>query len=121
VLLDEPTSGMDLTARRKMWTALKNHKEDKIIILTTHQMDEADILGDRIAIMNSGKIICVGSSLFLKNRYGVGYNLTCLLKSGGEGSEKVEKFLRGKLEGEEIQEGEKKVKKLSEIQNEVCF
>ena len=58
ILLDEPTSGMDLTARRKVWDMLKNNKQDRVIILTTHFMDEADILGDRIAIMSSGKIKC---------------------------------------------------------------
>ena len=46
------------------------------MVLTTHFMDEADILGDRIAIMAEGKLRCCGSSLFLKNKYGVGYNLT---------------------------------------------
>ena len=46
VLLDEPSSGLDLSARRQMWNMLKEHKKDKIIILTTHYMDEADILGD---------------------------------------------------------------------------
>jgi ATP-binding cassette subfamily A (ABC1) protein 3 len=44
-------------------------------------MDEADILGDRIAIMAEGDVQCSGSSLFLKNRYGVGYNLTIAKKS----------------------------------------
>jgi len=76
VLLDEPSSGMDTTARRRMWEMLKKNKNGKIIILTTHFMDEADILGDRIAIMAEGDVQCCGSSLFLKNRYGVGYNLT---------------------------------------------
>ena len=41
------------------------------MVLTTHFMDEADYLGDRIAIMGEGKLICCGSSLFLKNKYGV--------------------------------------------------
>lgn len=54
VLLDEPTAGMDLTARRKLWNMLKNYKNNRIIILTTHYMDEADILGDRIGIMTEG-------------------------------------------------------------------
>lgn len=54
VLLDEPTAGMDLTARRKLWNMLKNYKSNRIIILTTHYMDEADILGDRIGIMAGG-------------------------------------------------------------------
>jgi len=74
-MLDEPTSGMDLTARRMIWDMLKWNKEGRIIILTTHFMDEADILGDWIAIMASGKIKCCGSSLFLKKKFGVGYNL----------------------------------------------
>lgn len=55
---------------------LKKYKHDKIVVLTTHFMDEADFLGDRIGIMGEGKLICCGSSVFLKNNFGVGYNLT---------------------------------------------
>ena len=51
VIMDEPTSSLDLSARRKIWTMLKEYKKDRIILLTTHYMDEADILGDRIGIM----------------------------------------------------------------------
>lgn len=80
VMLDEPTSGMDTTARRRLWDMLKKNKGDKIVILTTHYMDEADILGDRIAIMSEGAVQCTGSSLFLKKRYGVGYNLVIAKK-----------------------------------------
>lgn len=54
LLLDEPTSGMDLQARRNLWNTLKRYRNDKIIILTTHYMDEADVLGDRIGIMGNG-------------------------------------------------------------------
>lgn len=75
VILDEPTSGMDTTSRRKLWDMLKKNKKDRIVILTTHYMDEADILGDRIGIMAEGQLACTGSSLFLKNRFGIGYNL----------------------------------------------
>lgn len=56
IVLDEPTSGMDTTSRRKLWDMLKRNKKDRIIILTTHYMDEADILGDRIGIMAEGKV-----------------------------------------------------------------
>ena len=80
VLLDEPTAGMDLSARRSLWDMLKNYRNNKIIILTTHYMDEADVLGDRIGIMAKGKIRCLGSSLFLKNRFGAGYKLTMVKK-----------------------------------------
>jgi ATP-binding cassette subfamily A (ABC1) protein 3 len=41
-------------------------------------MDEADVLGDRIGIMSRGKIVCLGSSMFLKSKFGVGINLTIL-------------------------------------------
>lgn len=67
---------MDTSARRYIWTMLKNYKSNRIIVLTTHFMDEADFLGDRIGIMGEGKLICCGSSVFLKNEFGVGYNLT---------------------------------------------
>lgn len=80
ILLDEPTAGMDLSARRQMWDMLKNYRREKIIILTTHYMDEADVLGDRIGIMAKGKLLCLGSSLFLKNRFGAGFKLTMVKK-----------------------------------------
>jgi ATP-binding cassette subfamily A (ABC1) protein 3 len=76
IYLDEPTSGMDTSARRYIWTMLKNYKSSRIVVLTTHFMDEADFLGDRIGIMGEGKLICCGSSVYLKNQFGVGYNLT---------------------------------------------
>jgi ATP-binding cassette subfamily A (ABC1) protein 3 len=75
VLLDEPTSGLDLSARRELWNMLRGYKKDKVILLTTHYMDEADILGDRIGIMSGGKMTCLGSSMFLKNKFGVGYHV----------------------------------------------
>lgn len=75
VLLDEPTSGMDLTARRRLWDMLKDYKKDRVVILTTHNMDEADLLGDRVGIMCAGRLVCLGGPMFLKNRYGSGYKL----------------------------------------------
>lgn len=70
VLFDEPTSGMDPSARRSLWDLLQGEKEGRTILLTTHFMDEADLLGDRIAIMSEGKLQCCGSSFFLKKKYG---------------------------------------------------
>jgi ATP-binding cassette subfamily A (ABC1) protein 3 len=52
IILDEPTSGIDTSARRDIWSILKNFKNDRIILLTTHFMDEADYLGDRISIIS---------------------------------------------------------------------
>lgn len=69
-MLDEPTSGMDPSARRATWDLLQGEKRGRTILLTTHFMDEADLLGDRIAIMAGGELQCCGSPLFLKNKYG---------------------------------------------------
>ncbi|KOB77606.1 ATP-binding cassette sub-family A member 3 [Operophtera brumata] len=76
VLLDEPTSGLDPAARRALWDLLQKEKKGRTMILTTHFMDEADILGDRIAIMSGGRLQCVGTPYFLKKHYGMGYKLT---------------------------------------------
>uniref|UniRef100_A0A1I7S9I1 ABC transporter domain-containing protein n=1 Tax=Bursaphelenchus xylophilus TaxID=6326 RepID=A0A1I7S9I1_BURXY len=84
VLLDEPTAGMDPTARRQIGDILEKFKHERTIILTTHYMDEADMLSDRILIMVKGKVTCAGSSTFLKNRFGTGFLLTITLRQGVE-------------------------------------
>jgi ABC-type multidrug transport system ATPase subunit len=76
VFVDEPTSGVDPFSRRSIWQVLQNNREGRTTILTTHFMDEADLLGDRIAIMAEGRLRCCGSSLFLKEKYGAGYLMT---------------------------------------------
>lgn len=76
VLLDEPTSGMDPFSRRAIWDILQRRKQGRVILLTTHYLDEADIVSDRIAILSEGSLRCSGSSLFLKNRFGAGYMLS---------------------------------------------
>ncbi|XP_055483588.1 phospholipid-transporting ATPase ABCA3-like [Psammomys obesus] len=75
VILDEPTSGMDPASRRTTWDILQTYKQNRTILLTTNYMDEADMLGDRIAIMVQGTLRCCGSPVFLKRLYGVGYHI----------------------------------------------
>jgi ATP-binding cassette subfamily A (ABC1) protein 3 len=58
VILDEPTSGMDPAARRATWDLISKYKEDRTVLLSTHFMDEADLLGDRIAIMSTVCVFC---------------------------------------------------------------
>ena len=70
IFLDEPSSGMDITSRRNLWEILKRMTEKKIIILTTHYMEEASVLGNRIGIMHLGELKCLGTPLFLIERYG---------------------------------------------------
>lgn len=78
ILCDEPTQGMDPVARRELWKALLSEKIGRTIILTTHFMDEADILGDRIAIIADGQLKCYGTPFYLKKRLGAGYRLVCV-------------------------------------------
>eukprot|EP00397_Hematodinium_sp_SG-2012_P000235 GEMP01000235.1.p1 GENE.GEMP01000235.1~~GEMP01000235.1.p1 ORF type:complete len:1557 (+),score=265.89 GEMP01000235.1:2298-6968(+) len=84
VFLDEPSSGMDTTARRHTWDILRNGKAGRIIVLTTHYMEEADVLGDRICIMDHGEVRCCGSAQYLKDLYGCGYNISCLLDASDD-------------------------------------
>lgn len=102
VLLDEPTSGMDTYARRRLWDMLKKYKKDKIIILTTHYMDEADYLGDRIGIMGEGELLTCGTPLFLKNKYGVGYNLTIVKSGSAISTPELTKAIIGQVEGSRL-------------------
>lgn len=57
----------------------------RTILLSTHHMDEADLLGDRIAIISHGKLKCCGSPLFLKGAYGDGYRLTLVKRPAEPG------------------------------------
>ena len=54
IFLDEPTSGLDPKTKREMWKIIKNLKKNRVVILTTHGMDEADSLADRIVVINEG-------------------------------------------------------------------
>ena len=62
LFLDEPTLGLDVISRRELWHIIENLKGKITIILTTHYMEEAEILSDRIGIMNKGKLIELGTS-----------------------------------------------------------
>nr|XP_043636610.1 ABC transporter A family member 2-like [Erigeron canadensis] len=73
VILDEPTTGMDPITRRHVWDIIENAKKGRAVILTTHSMEEADILSDRIGIMTKGRLRCIGNSIRLKSRFGTGY------------------------------------------------
>jgi ABC-type nitrate/sulfonate/bicarbonate transport system ATPase subunit len=75
VILDEPTTGLDPGARRRLWDTLAMLKKGRTILLTTHFMDEAEVLGDMVGIMKDGRVACVGSPLKLKEKYDCGYEL----------------------------------------------
>ena len=92
IFLDEPSSGMDITSRRNLWDILKRQTEQKIIILTTHYMEEASVLGKRIGIINEGKMKCIGTPLFLIERFGKFMNLN-ITKEEGADNDKIIDFV----------------------------
>jgi len=76
IFLDEPTTGLDPETRRQLWNILQEVKKgDRAMILTTHSMEEADVLCNRIGIVNNGVMTCIGSQDRLKELYGGGYHL----------------------------------------------
>nr|XP_008509604.1 PREDICTED: ATP-binding cassette sub-family A member 5-like [Equus przewalskii] len=76
LLLDEPTAGMDPCSRHIVWNLLKYRKSNRVTVFSTHFMDEADLLADRKAVISQGMLKCVGSSIFLKSKWGIGYRLS---------------------------------------------
>lgn len=76
LLLDEPTAGLDPFSRYRVWSFLKERRENHVILFSTQLVDEADILADRKVIMFNGRLKCAGSSVFLKRKWDLGYYLS---------------------------------------------
>jgi len=100
IFLDEPTTGLDPLSRREIWAAINRLKKDRVIILTTHSMEEADILGDTIAIMAKGKLRCEDSALHLKNKFGLGYRIN--LTTSPERQMELKSLVNSMLPGSEL-------------------
>ena len=105
VFLDEPTTGLDPKNKREIWDILSHCKKDRCMILTTHLMDEAETLCDRIGIILKGKIRCLGTQYKLKNEYGKGFKL-CI---------NLQPYL---IEEKKNNQNEDNLKKLDDIINE---
>ncbi|XP_040416717.1 ATP-binding cassette sub-family A member 12 [Cygnus olor] len=80
VILDEPTTGVDPCSRRSIWEIISKNKKGRTIILSTHHLDEAEVLSDRIAFLEHGGLRCCGSPFYLKETFGDGYHLTLTKK-----------------------------------------
>jgi len=80
VFLDEPTTGLDPYSRKNIWEILSKKKKGCVTFVTTHYMDEADLLADRKMIISNGNITCLGTSLFLKNSFNMNYSLDVHVK-----------------------------------------
>ena len=78
IFLDEPTTGLDPLSRSRIWKMIERLKKGRIIVLTTHSMEEADALSDEIAILSAGRLRAIGTSFFLKNKFGSGYSISMM-------------------------------------------
>ncbi|XP_068092616.1 ATP-binding cassette sub-family A member 13 isoform X2 [Hyperolius riggenbachi] len=81
IVLDEPTSGVDPYSRRYIWDVLLKHRKGSTIAFTTQNLDEAEFLSDKVAIIQQGKLRCYGSPSFLKEKYTQGRELTLTKKN----------------------------------------
>jgi ABC-type multidrug transport system ATPase subunit len=78
ILMDEPTTGMDPVSRRHAWSLIQSLKKDKAIIMSTHAMEEAELLSDKVIVLNHGEVKCVGTPQQLKNMFGDGYRISMI-------------------------------------------
>ncbi|CAH8334395.1 unnamed protein product [Eruca vesicaria subsp. sativa] len=84
VYMDEPSTGLDPASRINLWTVIKRAKTNTAIILTTHSMEEAEFLCDRLGIFVDGRLQCIGNPKELKGRYGGSYVFTMTTSSDHE-------------------------------------
>ncbi|KAG7503728.1 ATP-binding cassette sub-family A member 12 [Solea senegalensis] len=90
VVLDEPTTGVDPCSRRSIWDIVIQHKKHRTIIMSTHHLDEAEVLSDRIAFLEKGGLKCCGSPFYLKDKLGQGYKLTLTKKKQSLESKEID-------------------------------
>lgn len=105
LFLDEPTLGLDPQARRAIWEYIDELKGKKTILLTTHYMEEADFLSDRIGIIDNGKIAALGTAEELKNNL---QGKPTMVISAGNLTEEIVKKLKNKYS--EVEESNGKIK-----------
>ncbi|CDY23039.1 BnaC07g31480D [Brassica napus] len=92
VYMDEPSTGLDPASRKNLWTVIQRAKQDTAIILTTHSMEEAEFLCDRLGIFVDGGLQCIGNPKELKGRYGGSYVFT--MTTSSEHEEIVERLVQ---------------------------
>ncbi|KMZ02516.1 phospholipid-transporting ATPase ABCA3 isoform X3 [Drosophila simulans] len=77
ILCDEPSSGLDPIGRHELWRFLQKEKHGRTILMTSQQLEEGEIIADRIAIMNDGQVLCYGTLGYLKHLPYTSYTLSC--------------------------------------------
>lgn len=104
IFMDEPTTGMDPVNRRHVWSFVERFKKGRVIVLTTHSMEEADVLGDKIAIMAHGRLRAIGSSIRLKSKYGAGYRISLVTDPDPQNMERAKSLVVAKAPGLKLED-----------------
>ncbi|KAG2437860.1 hypothetical protein HXX76_005478 [Chlamydomonas incerta] len=89
VYLDEPSTGLDPASRRSLWDVVRAHKAGRGMILTTHSMEEAEILCDRLGIFVDGQLVCIGNPREITSRYAGYFVFTLTVAPGDEEAAKA--------------------------------
>jgi len=105
LFLDEPSTGLDPETRQSLWTIVSRLRKNRCIVLTTHSMEGADALSQRIGIMATGYLRCLGTPLHLKNKHGKGYQLTVTLEEADSALMKERRKLFEELVRNEVSGG----------------
>lgn len=107
LLLDEPSSGMDVCAKRVMWRTLKSIVQNRSIVLTTHSMEEADALADRAGIMGK-KMLALGTSESLRRKYGDRWHVHLITKTAPHTSDeemtRIKAWITANMEGAVVED-----------------
>ena len=107
LLLDEPSSGMDVCAKRVMWKTLASVVPGRSLVLTTHSMEEADALADRAGILGK-KMLALGTSEGLRRKHGDRYHVHLIMKTAPHTSDDdmatVKQWITANLEGAAVEE-----------------
>lgn len=75
ILLDESSAGVDPYSRRRLWKTIREESSKSALIVTTHSMEEAEALGQKLAIQVTGEFACFGTANHLKQKYGKGFSV----------------------------------------------
>jgi len=80
LFLDEPSAAVDAGAKRHLWKVINNRASDQTVVLTTHSMEEAEALCDRLAIQVQGQLRCLGTPMHIRSKYGHGYQVELIVR-----------------------------------------
>jgi ATP-binding cassette subfamily A (ABC1) protein 3 len=89
VLLDEPTAGMDISSKRAIWELIKARKKNRIIIIATQDMEEANTLATRIGLVSKGKMILSGPPSFFSKKFKYTLQLVFSIKTNDRQSMEI--------------------------------